>query len=78
MVASFTYDAIPGRVVFGPGSRGRLGAELDALGATRALLVAGEYETAIADELTDALGEPADGPLADVAQHVPIAKAAAL
>jgi hypothetical protein len=37
---AFTYDAIGGRVVFGPGARRALPAELDGLGAARVLVVA--------------------------------------
>ena len=35
----FTYDALPGRVVFGVGAAGRVGEEVDRLGASRVLLV---------------------------------------
>ena len=35
---SFTYDAIPGRVVFGVGSRHAIGDEVRALGTRLALL----------------------------------------
>ena len=42
---SFTYDALPGRVIFGPGaSRQRLAEEVDRLGARRLLLIATERE----------------------------------
>lgn len=72
----FTYDAIPGRVVFGAGSRRGLRAEADALGAQRILVVAGEFEDAIAAEVTAILGDLVVGRFSDVVQHVPIAKAA--
>lgn len=74
---SFTYDAIPGRVVFGVGTSRTVGDEARALGTQRALLVASSYEDTIASELNDALGPLAVGRFSDVAQHVPVAKAQA-
>lgn len=76
-VAPFTYDAIPGRVVFGPGSRRRLADEARALGAERVLLVASTYEDALAADVADVLGELVVGRFDDVVQHVPVTKAAA-
>lgn len=70
----FTYDAIGGRVVFGVGARERVAAEVDALGGSRVVLVA---DTA-ADEFTELLGSRVVARFVDVAQHVPVAKAAAL
>lgn len=75
--ASFTYDAIPGRVVFGVGSRHRLPAEADALGARRIVLVAGNHEDELAAEITSLLGDRVVGRFTDVVQHVPAVKAAA-
>lgn len=73
----FTYDAIPGRVVFGAGSRGRLADELDALGARRVVVIASGDEDALADEVATLIGDRFAGRFSDVAQHVPVAKAAA-
>lgn len=73
----FTYDAIPGRVVFGVGARHRLDTEVDALAARRILLVAGTHEDDLAAETAEVLGERVVGRFRDVAQHVPVAKAAA-
>ena len=72
---SFTYDAIPGRVVFGAGARHAIAEEARALGTRRALIVASTYEDAIAAELRGALGDLAAGRFDDVVQHVPVAKA---
>lgn len=77
MTRAFTYDALPGRVVFGAGSRRRLLDELDALGARRVLVVASTYEAHIADEISTLLGDRVVGRFSDVVQHVPIATAAA-
>lgn len=71
----FTYDAIPGRVVFGVGSRHRLDSEADQLGAMRLLVVASEYEEQIAVEVSSVLGERVVGRFSDVVQHVPVTKA---
>ena len=76
-VAPFTYDAVPGRVVFGPGSRQRLAAEADALGLRRIVLVASEREEALAVDVADILGDLIVGRFSDVVQHVPKPKAAA-
>ncbi len=75
--ASFTYDAVPGRVVFGVGSRSRLADEAREAGARRVLLVASGYEDALAADVADVLGDLVVGRFSDVVQHVPVAKAAA-
>ena len=69
---AFTYDALPGRVVFGPGSLASLPAELDALGAARVLLVASERQGAPVRGL---LGDRVVGHFRAVVQHVPLAAA---
>jgi len=76
-VRSFTYDAVPGRVVFGAGSRVSLPAELDALGARRVLVIASADEDEIAREVTALLGARVVGRFRDVVQHVPLAGAEA-
>ncbi len=73
----FQHDVIPGRVVFGAGSRGRLADEAEALGARRIMLIASEYETALAHDVEAVLGDRAVGRFSDVVQHVPVDKAAA-
>jgi maleylacetate reductase len=77
-VRSFTYDAIPGRVVFGAGSRAALPAELDALGARRVLVIASGGEDDIACEVAERLEDRAVGRFRDVVQHVPVAGARAV
>lgn len=76
MTEPFSYDAIGGRVVFGAGARAGLAAEVDALGASRVLLIASADEDALADELGELLGDRLAGRFRDVAQHVPSAQAA--
>ncbi len=78
VVSQFTYDALPGRVVFGAGgARTRLAAELEALGAERILLVAAESELALAQELAAPLGGRVVATFTGVRPHVPVAVAAA-
>ncbi len=72
---SFAYDAVPGRVVFGAGSRRSLPAEVDTLGAHRVLVIAGPDEDRLADEVAGLLGGRVAGRFRDVVQHVPVAQA---
>ncbi|MFJ9778975.1 maleylacetate reductase [Amycolatopsis sp. NPDC101161] len=72
-MTTFTYDALPSRIVFGPAvARTRLHAEVDALGATRILLVAAETETALARELTAPFADRIAATFTAVRPHVPI------
>ena len=77
MTTSFTYDAIPGRVVFGVGSRHRLDDEAARLGSERILVVAATFEDALAAELSPILDDRVVGRFSDVVQHVPKDKAEA-
>lgn len=76
-IGAFAHDAIGGRVVFGTGSRRSLAAEVDALGASRVVLIASGDEDALAAELSEVLGDRVVGRFADVVQHVPVDRAAA-
>ncbi len=76
-MTDFSYDAIPGRVVFANGSRQRVADEVSALGGRRVLVIASDVEAGIADELDGVLGPLAVGRFSDVVQHVPVAQAAA-
>ena len=70
---SFTYEALPGRIIFGAGvSRKRLAGEVDRLGADRILLIAGERERALAEELAAPLGDRVVEVFTDVRPHVPV------
>jgi maleylacetate reductase len=68
---TFTYDALPGRVVFGAGRRADLPAEVDLLGLSRVMVIADENAKSTADELVASLGERVASRWHDVAQHVP-------
>jgi maleylacetate reductase len=73
----FTYDALPGRVVFGSGARADLPDEVDRLNGRRCLLIASDRDEALVDRLAGALGARAVARFRDVAQHVPVDRAEA-
>jgi maleylacetate reductase len=73
VMRSFTYDALPGRVVFGAGaSRRKLAEEVGRLGAGRVLLIAAERERTLAEELARPLGDRVVGVFTEVRPHVPV------
>src|SRR4051812_40495968 len=69
---SFTYNGQPGRVVFGPGALARLGAEIEALGARRALVLSTPEQRASAERVAAMLGAKAAGVFDRAVMHVPI------
>ncbi|MEV6749352.1 maleylacetate reductase [Streptomyces sp. NPDC051080] len=72
-MTTFTYDGLPGRVVFGPGvASTRLLAEVDAFGARRILLIAGESESALARELCAPFADRVTATFSGVRPHVPV------
>lgn len=74
---AFVYDALPGRVVFGPGSLDQLPHEVDLLGATRALLVSTPGHRHLAEDAARRLGGRAAGIWDRAVMHVPIEAAEA-
>ena len=64
-----TYEALPGRVLFGVGALDRLGEELARLGAYRVLLVASKR---VADDLAERLGDRYAATCSEIVQHVPV------
>jgi maleylacetate reductase len=74
----FSYEALPGRVVFGSGaSRTALAAELDRLEASRILLVATESGEALARRLAEPFADRVVAVFAAVRPHVPVSVAEA-
>jgi alcohol dehydrogenase class IV len=69
---SFTWNGQPGRVVFGAGALARLGAEIEALGARRALVLSTPEQRAAAERVAGMLGERAAGIFDRAAMHVPM------
>ena len=73
----FTYDALPGRVVFAPGAFDGTANELSRLGAERALLIADRSGASWAERLHAALSTAIVATIDDVLPHVPIERAQA-
>ena len=61
---SFSYTGQPGRVVFGAGSLAQLGAEIERLGANRALVLSTPEQRASAERIADLLGARAASSIA--------------
>jgi len=77
-VQPFTYDALPGRVVFGPGTaRAALADEVSRLGTSRLLLITTPRAEPLARELVAPLGSRLARVFTGVRPHVPAAAAAA-
>jgi maleylacetate reductase len=68
----FSYEALPMRVRFGPGVIAELGAELDRLGLSRALVLCSPEQEKTGHLVAEALGRRAAGVLAQARMHVPI------
>lgn len=69
---AFVYNGQPGRVVFGAGALQRLGAEIEALGARRALVLSTPEQRASAEHIASLLGARAAGIFDRAVMHVPI------
>jgi alcohol dehydrogenase class IV len=72
MMERFTYDPLPGRVVFGAGSLEQLPAEVERLGVRRALVLSTPEQRASAEDVARRLGEQAAGVYDRAVMHVPI------
>jgi maleylacetate reductase len=69
---SFTYQALPMRVVFGAGVLGKLPDEVAALGLSRVLVLCSPEQEETGRRVAAALGERAAGVLAEARMHVPV------
>jgi len=72
---AFVYQANPARVVFGAGALQQLPAEIDRLGARRALVLCTPGQAAAAEQVAALLGGRAAGIFAKAVMHVPIESA---
>jgi maleylacetate reductase len=72
MIGSFTYQALPMRVVFGAGALAQLPAEVDALGLARVLVLCSPEQEVTGTQVAAALGAKAVGVLPEARMHVPI------
>ncbi|HEY1721189.1 MAG TPA: maleylacetate reductase [Magnetospirillaceae bacterium] len=77
MTLSFTYSALPGRVVFGVGSLDKLPEEVKRLGIKRALVLATPPQREQAMEIAGRLGELSVGVYDKAVMHVPVETAKA-
>ena len=77
MTLSFVHDALPMRVVFGPGRLAELGDEVERLGLRRVLVLGTPEQEPTLRATADGLGGRAAGVFAQARQHVPAAIAAA-
>lgn len=68
----FIYTGLPMRVVFGAGALSQLPAEVERLGAKRALVLSTPEQAASASEVAKALGAAAAGSYDKAAMHVPM------
>lgn len=69
---AFFYSALPARVIFGNGSVRQVGREVEALGAKRALVLCTPEQRALAQQVSDLLGERSVGIFDRAVMHVPI------
>jgi alcohol dehydrogenase class IV len=77
MLRPFVHEALPSRVVFGAGSLQNLPAEIDKLGAARALVLCTPEQRAIGADIVVMLGTRSAGVFDGAAMHVPAEVAAA-
>jgi len=71
-LSPFTYVSLPTRVVFGAGAIAKLAAEVDGLGAKRALVLSTPGREADARQLTAPLGGRVAGVYGKAVMHVPV------
>jgi maleylacetate reductase len=72
VIRPFTYQALPMRVVFGPGCLAELPAEVARLGLERVLVLTSPEQETTGEQVATALGEKAAGVLAEARMHVPV------
>ncbi|WNV77078.1 maleylacetate reductase [Geodermatophilus sp. DSM 44513] len=72
MIAPFTHQSLPMRVVFGAGSLARLPDEVGALGLTRVLVLCSPEQQDTGERVARALGDRAAGVLPEARVHVPV------
>jgi maleylacetate reductase len=69
---SFEYTAQPARVIFGAGALSNLRDEVERLGGTRVLILAGHHSAAVADRAAELLGTLAVARFLEVTMHTPV------
>jgi maleylacetate reductase len=76
LATRLSYEALPGRVVFGAGAVAEVAAEVERLGGQRVLVFDGLLDAALVERIERDLGERHAGTIGEVAQHVPAELAA--
>ena len=71
MMRAFVYEALPSRIVFGPGAQAKIPEELDRLGVRRALVLATPQQAASAHETAEMLKGRAAGVFVEAKMHTP-------
>lgn len=68
----FTYETLPGRVVFGPGRLAAVGDEAQLLGLKRALVISTPEQRGLAEDVAALLGDRVAGVYDKAVMHVPV------
>ena len=68
----FEYNALPGRVIFGRGTRHRIEGEVKTLGATRAMVLTTPEQAELGGEVLAQLGDRGAGIYSGAAMHTPV------
>ena len=68
----FTYDVLPGRVLFGAGSRDQISAEISRLKRSRALVLSTPGHSHQAKDLAQKIGQLAAGVFSGAVMHTPV------
>ena len=71
-VSSFSYEALPMRVRFGPGAVASLGEEVRRLGLRRVVVLCSPEQKETGNLIAESLGDHSAGVLAEARMHVPI------
>jgi alcohol dehydrogenase class IV len=69
---SFVYSGLHARVIFGSGTRSKVGEELSRLNCSRALVLSTPVQCDGAQEIAQALGDKAVGVFAQATMHTPV------
>lgn len=71
-MSAYVYDALPMRVLFGPGSLARVAEEVARLGLRRVLVLSTPQQRELADRVTGLLGDRSVGVFDQARMHVPV------
>jgi maleylacetate reductase len=72
MISTFTYTALPARVVFGSGTIASLAHELETLGCRKALVLSTPEQRVAARDVAARLGDLSVGTFTQAAMHTPV------